>query len=98
MSVCSLQPNVLRILCPTAGFPVAAGLFLLNFAAGELTVGTVFKLIDYKGAVDFVLVLSVCLHCFIFCRTCCGNPNRKPKSICSSYFDLWSFRPLRLQH
>jgi hypothetical protein len=55
LSSCSLQPSVLRILCPTAGFPVAAGLLLMNFAAGELTVGTVFKLTDHKGAIDVLL-------------------------------------------
>jgi hypothetical protein len=55
VSTCSLQPSVLRIFCPTADLPVAAGPLLLNFAAGELTVGTVFKLTDHKGAIDVVL-------------------------------------------
>jgi hypothetical protein len=66
LSTCSLSTNILRILCPIS-LTAAAGSFTLNFAAGELTVGSVFKLIGYKGAEIIRVFFCVCLIiCLIF--------------------------------
>jgi hypothetical protein len=60
LSTCSLSANILRILCPIS-LTAAAGSFTLNFAPGELTVGSVFKLIGYKGAEIIRVFFRVCL-------------------------------------
>jgi len=49
VSLCTLTG--LKIECPTSGSSLPLGSFQLRFAAGELTLGSVFKLIGFKGAV-----------------------------------------------
>jgi hypothetical protein len=65
VSPCTLTASLLKIECKShITSTLAAGSFRLVFAAGELTVGSVFKLIGFKG--DLLCILDLLFYVIMY--------------------------------